>query len=744
MESASPPDIVPTNTGEPVADALEIQMPAEPPATNAMSGEQSVLSASRVEPLEPTIPKHLETSTIASSTLFDSSQSNPHRAAAPLAAESTSATQQDPLMDAPRQLEPQPAPPKATLSDIANDNAEDPQPAANQIDHSLHDELDDYYYLEAGSIPDQKPPLQREPDAMQPIQDLTSTTVLPSPDLVQTPDSPGEPQLDTASPDEPIVAMAPDMEQDDFAQSMPADAQAADVQDEEFLTPLGEERPEYPQPLNFDVPMPPTPPVAPESQTPEPVEPADIAAPPSDGEPVEETPSEQQVEPPSLPDIDNDLENPPTDEPLDAPEDQPIPQELPEAPPVQTEPLADETSEEHTVQMERPADEVSEERTVESATVPVVFSQDEMPEAPIAFPEMPPSHQESHHPEEEAVDNDQAQRHETREENGFLPEAVQGAPQNDAKVHWQENHQEKLDQESSEQEIRRKEETRAKELLKELKQKIHMKQARDEAEADGAAEQSHEEANTRTEAQEASETKQQEGAIRERIERETLEQVTEAKRLLALMEQEIRATEAQDEIEKAALAERAKRENEQLEYKQMQRERMEQRRRDMEARMAASGTTSAQKEADQVEAARKAIEEASRARGPNGVGSRPMASSPAQERWPGDELPRARTPPSAGYRAHDRSPSQSDRPFRSFRSFAPHARKLRTQEAGPNYPPKPYSVSHFLEDDIPAAPSPPMSRVRPRYVVQSLFPLFSSHVVRLFSGQHHFTVRTVM
>ena len=83
MESASPPYFVPTNTGEPVLDAFEIPMPAEPSATDAASGEQSVLSASRVEPFEDSLPKPVETSTFASSTHLDSSQSVPHKAAGP-------------------------------------------------------------------------------------------------------------------------------------------------------------------------------------------------------------------------------------------------------------------------------------------------------------------------------------------------------------------------------------------------------------------------------------------------------------------------------------------------------------------------------------------------------------------------------------------------------------------------------------------------------------------------------------
>jgi hypothetical protein len=695
VETQTPLDFVPTNTGDPVPDALEIQMPAEPAepaATDAMSGEQSVLSASKVEPLEATIPKPLETSTSASasSTHLDSSPSVPHKAAAPLAAQSPSAAEQDPPMEREQQLDPQIAHPKATQS------------TTNEIEHSSYNGLDDK--PDAGSILDQEPPLQdeqKEQEAIQPIEDLDSTLVLSGPQLAQAPDLLAEPQLHTTSPAEPVVVMAPEVVPEDFAPRMPTEAEAPAIQEDQPEMATGERRTESPQPVDFDAPVAPTTPVAPEVPEVEPTESAEIVDGTLDSEPVQEMPSTHQIESQSLPDIDNDLENPTTDEPFEAVEDQPIPPQAMEAPCVPIEPHAD---------------AVSEENIVEPATEPEILSHGEMNEAPT---EIQTAHEEPCHQDGESTEDNQVEQNCTMEKDDIPADIVQDAQEKDAEVFWP---QERLDQESGERERRKHEEAEALGLLQELEHEIHAEQTRNQTEAAGVAEQTLEEPETETPAQTESERKQQEGAIRERIERETLEQVFEAKRLLALMEQEIRATEAQDEIEKAALAERAKRENEQLEYKQMQRERLEQQRRDMEARMAASGITSAQKEADQVEAARRAIEGTSRARILNGVGARPMPSSPAQERWPADELPRARTPPSAGRRAHDRSPSQSDRPFRSYRSFAPHARKLRTQEAGPNYPPKPYSVSHFLEDDIPAAPSPPMSRVQPRYVpVQSRF-----------------------
>lgn len=689
VESASPPDFVPTNTGEPVPSPLEIPMPAEPPATDASSGEQSVL----VEPVKRSIPKSVETSTFVSSTHLDSSQSIPHKAAGPLAAESTSA-HQDPPMKTQQELDSQIAPIQATQSGIANDNVEELHPAANEIEQPSIQRF--HGKPETGRILDPEPPLEEEHEAIQPIQDLTSTTVLPRSQLLPAPELPGELHADIESLGEPFTIVAPEATPEDFAQSIPADTEAAPVQEGQMEIPAGQTRAKSPHMVAFDIPEAPTAPTAPEVQIAEPTEPIEIAGGAIDSDPVKETPSAYQEKAQSLPDSDHHGEDPTSNEPFDVAEEQRILLEVPEAPPLQPESFVS------TGPIEDAANPAAE---------PTVSFHGEETEAPA---DIQTAHEERWHQRRRVPHR--FEQHSIVEESVIPPEVAQDSRETDAEVYWQQGQHERPDQGKTRWKRRENEEAGAIGLLQELEREIHEEQTQEEMEAAQVVDEAQEEPETKTEEQKESEKRQRESAIRERVERETLEQVFEAKRLLALMEQEIRANEAQEEIEKAALAERAKRENEQLEYKQMQRERLEQHRRDMEARMAAGGATSAQKEADQIEAARKAIEEATRDRIPNGVGPCPMPPSAAQQRWPADEPPpRAETPPSAVNGAHNRSPSQSDRPFRSYRSFAPHARKLRTQEAGP-YPPKPYALTHSLEDDIPAAPSPPVSRVRPRYV----------------------------
>jgi hypothetical protein len=119
-------------------------------------------------------------------------------------------------------------------------------------------------------------------------------------------------------------------------------------------------------------------------------------------------------------------------------------------------------------------------------------------------------------------------------------------------------------------------------------------------------------------------------------------------------------------------------------------------------------------------------------------GSREQAEIPFIARRSMIESARAPSPLSGVPDMQDRSPV-SDRPFRSYRSFAPHAPKLRTHEAGPNHAPKPYAVAQLIEDNRPSAPSPPMSKVRPRYV--NSIQLLDEHIARVFFGAtvNHYT-----
>jgi hypothetical protein len=234
------------------------------------------------------------------------------------------------------------------------------------------------------------------------------------------------------------------------------------------------------------------------------------------------------------------------------------------------------------------------------------------------------------------------------------------------------------------------------------------------------------------EQQKESERLEEERLARQRLEQEKLEQIAEARKLLALMEEERRAAEIQEELEAAAVAERAQREKdkieaaaaaeraqkekEELQEEQLRRERAAEARIARKARAAADVLEEAQREA-----AEKHTED----------GSREQAEIPFIARRSMIESARAPSPPSGVPDMHDRSPV-SDRPFRSYRSFAPHAPKLRAHEAGPNHAPKPYAVAQLIEDNRPPAPSPPMSKARPRYV-KSIY-VFDERIARVFLG----------
>jgi hypothetical protein len=91
---------------------------------------------------------------------------------------------------------------------------------------------------------------------------------------------------------------------------------------------------------------------------------------------------------------------------------------------------------------------------------------------------------------------------------------------------------------------------------------------------------------------------------------------------------------------------------------------------------------------------------------------------------PVPELARALTPPGADEtgRLHRLSASsRSGRLPRSHRSVAREIPKLRTHETDGIHAPKPQAVAQLIEDNRPAAPSPPMGRTRPRYVCPAFF-----------------------
>jgi hypothetical protein len=107
---------------------------------------------------------------------------------------------------------------------------------------------------------------------------------------------------------------------------------------------------------------------------------------------------------------------------------------------------------------------------------------------------------------------------------------------------------------------------------------------------------------------------------------------------------------------------------------------------------------------------------------------------------PVPELARALTPPGADEtaRLHRLSASsRSGRLPRSHRSIVREIPKLRTHETDRIHAPKPHAVAQLIEDNRPAAPSPPMGRTRPRYVCPAFLsrgvsPAFSMASTRLW------------
>lgn len=720
VEPAPPLDNVPANTEEPFPEAPEAPLPSDPLATDATFGEQSVLSASRVETLEGTIPKPVETSTSASSTHLDSVHTIPHKAAESLDTESASAAELDLPMKEEQEIDPRTEATDATESGTADKVTEDLHAAANETEHSMIDGSDEE--------PEQRPVLEQETsmaedqESTQPVEDPASPTVPQRPDLIQDSALPETSREDVEPPSEPIAATAPEVGSEDSAQSVPTDREETVIQEEQMEPTTGEERVESLQTEEVDTA---TASAEDTAESAQPVETTDDAV---GSDPAEETPLVHQTELEELPATTYDPKQSKSNEPLNTVDDESLPLQPLEASTVQHEPLPEVLS--------------TEDGAEPTGEIGIVLDEEGTGTAE-GFKEAPEPEEERRHQDEEAAQHAQVDQYITLEElrrSMFVPDALETRAEDDLQQEQPERsdieriERERIEEEEVKQMILQ-QEAEAKDLLAQLEQERLLGQTQDETEA---AEQAQTEVETQRGEHKESERLQRERVTREGSEQEALEQVAEARKLLALMEQERRAIEAQEEIEKAAFAERAKRENEQLEYKQMQRERLEQHRRDMEARMAAEAAASAQKEADQVAAARRAIEETSRDQIPNETTEAPMPPPTGQERRPAAEPARAQTPPSAGYGAHERSPGQSDRPFRSYRSFAPHARKLRTQEAGPNYPPKPYAVSHLMEDDIPPAPSPPMSKVRPRYV--KFVSLSYSHGTRPFLGSHNYMV----
>jgi serine/arginine repetitive matrix protein 2 len=215
-------------------------------------------------------------------------------------------------------------------------------------------------------------------------------------------------------------------------------------------------------------------------------------------------------------------------------------------------------------------------------------------------------------------------------------------------------------------------------------------------------------------------------AEQERLDTEKAEQEAMARQLLKQMELERRA-----EAEEAArAAEQARQEAEAEEEEQ----RAELERLEVNAREAAEFADKTQREAEEAEVVRIAAEQALDEPISHPTGNEPFQAlaNPVPQRDPVLESARVPIPRSAASSPHDRPASAtSDRPSRSHRSPAPHVPKLRMQEAGPHYAPKPQAVSQLIEDNRPPAPSPPMGKARPRYAyAQYSFVDYSSAFLR--------------
>jgi hypothetical protein len=262
-------------------------------------------------------------------------------------------------------------------------------------------------------------------------------------------------------------------------------------------------------------------------------------------------------------------------------------------------------------------------------------------------------------------------------------------------------------QESEELEQKRLEqEAEARALLERMEQERHEEEAQEvieAAEAAKAAEQAQKEIEGKAEEQC---TVEHERNNCEKSEQDRRQQEAKARMLLESMEQEKHAGEAAEAAETAELARKEaeakvreqqegleRLEQNRVEQEQINYERLNQERLDREAREAAKTAKNAQREAEEAEAARMAAEQALRE--PISIENEVSQASPTplNEREPVAESTRTATPPPA----------------------------VRTPSRRSIHVPRPQAVTQLMEEDRPPAPSPPVGRVRPRYVISYRF-----------------------
>jgi hypothetical protein len=714
VETAAPPDNVPTNTAEPLPDAPEVPLTAESSATEAASGEQSMPAAAEVETDEGTVPMPVDVSTPEPSPHLESIQTIPDEAAEPPATEIIPAADVDPPMGEERESASQADSTEATELVTAAQSAEDMRHTTGEEEQSPT--------IDAGDTIDPEPTVEQkdaseEQQTTQPLQESASQPHLLTQESLQPTIEDETPAEDIEPLQESVTELAPGAEAELSIQSAPDSAGEA-LESAELMegTASGErvesdptdileapaalevpEAPEVPEALEVpeapEIPEASEAPEAPEVPGARPEEPAEVVEDAITVTAIEQDQAALAQEPETL---------------------QKAPEESVDVEP--SDALNDEISSfgvpETTVDSESKLDALSVDATTKPTYDSAVPAEEE--EAPV---------QEQDQLEDEATFAAQAQE---ATDDAQAAQAQENAQREElARLEQEALDHERQAKEALEQEILQKEAEAAK-LLKEQR----AREAQEETEAAEAVKQALEEMRAKKEEQQReSERLEQERLARERLEQEKLEQIAEARKLLASMEEERRAAEIReeleaaaaaervqkekDEIEAAAAAERARKEKEELQEEQLRRERAAEARIARKARAAAEVLEEAQREA-----AERHTEE----------GSREQAEIPFIARRSMIESARAPSPPSGVPDMHDRSPV-SDRPFRSYRSFVPHAPKLRTHEAGP---PKPYAVAQLIEDNRPPAPSPPMSKARPRYV-HSMHLLYE-RIARVFLG----------
>ena len=723
VETVAPPDNVPTNTAEPFLDAPEVPLTAELSATEAASGEQSMPTASEVETDEGTVPTPVDVSTPAPSQHSESIQTIPDEATEPQAIETIPAADLEPPMEEERESGSQADPTEATVLATAAQSAEDMQ-------HTTVEE-EELPSIEPGEANDPEPTVEQE-DASEEqqitIQGYTyQPALLPIQESVQHTAEDETPVEVTEPLQESATEPAPEAEAEPSVQTAPTTAEEAVESAEPMEGTLSGEEVEL-DPIDIlqlpDAPEAPEAPEvpqvleAPEAQS---EESADIV---EDATEIvtEEDPVvfAQELETyPAAP------EQPVGTEPQDVPIDEISVLEAPERPGVERFETAQEGLVTLAAEPEVEPEYIPEVLSVEAATKPSYeFAAPADEEAPA---------QEQVQLEEEATTTAEAQE---AAEHVQAIQAQEDAPHKELdRLEQEALEHERLAKEALEQEMSHKEAEASRSL-----ENQRAREAQEEMEAAEAVKRAVEEMRVKKEEQQReSERLEEERLARERLEQEKLEQVSEARKLLALMEEERRAEEAQEEIEAAAVAERAQKEKDEIEAAAAA-ERARKEKKELEEEQLRREKAAQARIARKARAAAEVLAEEQRLAAERHAedGSREQAEIPFIARRSMIESARAPSPLSGVPDMQDRSPV-SDRPFRSYRSFAPHAPKLRTHEAGPNHAPKPYAVAQLIEDNRPSAPSPPMSKVRPRYV--NSIQLLDERIARVFFGAtvNHYT-----